>query len=585
MSFVNQITLPQDVLDRVARVLEYHEGTKHTPQAVRDEPHKPDPDNKPYEFRIFENLPAIALPTGLLDLPVRTLSLMEHGFAALPGGAPEPPAQDLKTLATWLQFADGIAGRKRLVTQTLFTRTCASDGHTFPCEIYVAAFAVDGLEPGLYHYSPREFVLRKLRGGAETLARLTRGRPDLAFLKTVPLAMLVSTIFARATWRFGKRGYRHALHDAGYLVQNLVTVATALGVQTMTRLILNDAATRDLIGVPADADFSESEAVQALVVWADRAVRPIAASTPARAAAPASASLDPTSSAAQHDALGTFPTANHHGQRNAPMPRIDRSSLANEVTPYVSIIATHQDCVAPGVAVREVRPPLTDLSPLPPNFPTIEPPLAVGENPPGESLRNILLTRAATPHFGPRPVPRQQFYLINRHAFRGGTFFPLHPDGPHVALVRPLWLVHGSGGATGGTAGVDGFEPGIWYYNPLTDQWSHIRHGDFRKEAAHLALDQPPFGRCAATCFLAANFHQLMQVTGPDVYRLAHLESGVVTNRIALSTEALNLAWYESGNFYDEDLRQFLGLQSTGWEILNAIAVGSRAAADVTKKD
>ena len=65
---------------------------------------------------------------------------------------------------------------------------------------------VEGIEPGLYHYSPKEFALRKLRGGAETLARLTRGRPDLAFLKTVPLAMLVSTIYCRATWRFGRRG-------------------------------------------------------------------------------------------------------------------------------------------------------------------------------------------------------------------------------------------------------------------------------------------------------------------------------------------------------------------------------------------
>ena len=66
-----------------------------------------------------------------------------------------------------------------------------------------------------------------------------------------------------------------------------------------------------------------------------------------------------------------------------------------------------------------------------------------------------------------------------------------------------------------------------------------------------------------------------MQVAGPDVYRLAHLESGVVTNRIALSTEALDLAWHESGKFYDEELRQFLGLQSTGWEMLNVIAVGT----------
>jgi len=259
------------------------------------------------------------------------------------------------------------------------------------------------------------------------------------------------------------------------------------------------------------------------------------------------------------------------------MPPIDRPLLANEVTPYVSIISTHQDCVAPGVAVREVRPPLTDLSPLPPNFPTIEPLLSVSATPPGESLRHILVTRAPTTHFGPRPIPRQQFYLINRLAFRGGTFFPLHPDGPHVALCRPLWIIH--------EKGVEGFQPGIWFYNPLTDQWSHVRHGDMRKETAYLAMEQPPFGRCAATCVIAANFPHLMQMTGPDIYRLSHLESGVITNRIALSTEALNLAWYETGNFYDDELRQFLGFQSTGWEVLDIIAIGSRAEADLAKQD
>ena len=539
MTFVNQVTLPQDVLDRVARVMEYHESTKLTHEHVHLHPHKPDASNKPYEFTVFEMLPPTPLPAGLLDLPVHTLELMENGFAALPGGSPEPPPQDLKTLGTWLHFADGIASRKRLVTQTVFTRTCFSDGHTFPCELYIAAFAVEGLEPGLYHYSPREFVLRKLRGGAETLARLTRGRPDLAFLKTVPLAMLVSTIFCRATWRFGKRGYRHAVHDAGYLVQNLVTVATGLGVQTMTRLIQNDSATRDLIGVPRDADFSQAEAVQAIVVWADRARTPIEIT----------------------------PSTSPPSPPNA-MPPIERPLLTNEVTPYVSVVETHLDCVAPGVAVREVRPPLTDLSPLPANFPTVEPPISMDDKPRGEPLRKILLTRAATPSFGRRPVGRHDFLTVARLAFRGGTYFPLHPDGPHVALVRPFWIVHENG--------IDGFEPGVWYHHPPSDQWAHLRHGEFRRETAYLVMEQQPFGKCGATCFLAANLGYLMQVAGPDVYRLAHLEAGVITNRIALSTEALNLAWHESGSFFDDEVKQFLGLRNTGWEILNAVAVGTR---------
>ena len=33
--------------------------------------------------------------------------------------------------------------------------------------------------------------------------------------------------------------------------------------------------------------------------------------------------------------------------------------------PYGSILAAHEDCVAPGMALRDVRPPWTELSPIP----------------------------------------------------------------------------------------------------------------------------------------------------------------------------------------------------------------------------
>jgi SagB-type dehydrogenase family enzyme len=591
MPNVNTITLPQDVLDRVERVLEYHASTKMTLEPARHDahgashgvshgaPHRADPASQPYEFRIFENLTSQPLPSGLLDLPVKTLSLMESGLSALPESQVTPP-QDLKRLATWLHFADGIANRRRTVTATTFTRTTASDGNAFPCELYVAAFAIDGLDPGLYHYSPREFALRKLRDGHETLQRLTRGRPDLAFLKTIPLAMLVSTIFCRSTWKFGKRGYRHALHDAGYLVQNLVTVGTGLGVQTITRMLLNDNASRELIGVPADADFSQAEAVQAIVCWADRAVCPLPP-----APAPRGAGGEPTAPSARGEGpTGTPPSAGlpTSGPPIAgPMAPIARPPLADEIVSYVSILETHQDCVAPGVAVREVRPPLTELAPLPPNvsvtdFPddgAVAQPFggegAAGdalEGLGGEALRKILLLRHPVTDFSTRRINREQFMLINRLAFRGGAFYPLRPDGPHVALVRPFWVIHK----------ITGMESGVWYYNPPTGKWSLLRRGDFRREAAFLADQRAAFGHSAATCFLVANLQYLMNVAGPDIYRLAHLEAGAVTNRLALSSEALDLAWCETGSFYDDDSRQFLGLRATGWEMINIIAIGTR---------
>lgn len=555
MPIVNQITLPQEILDRVARVVEYHDSSRWSPASLAAEPVAPDPANQPYEFRIFENLEGTSLPTGFLDPAALTLSLMRDGLAAVPPEQVGPP-QDLKTLATWLQYADGIAQKKRTITATHFTRTCFSDGNCFPCELYVAAFAVEGLDAGFYHYNPREFTLRKMRDGGETIARLVRGRPDLAFLKTVPAAMFVSTIFCRSTWRFGRRGYRAALHDAGYLVQNLVTVATGLGIQTMTRLQMNDSATRELIGVRADADFGHAEAVQAMVAWADRATCPIALGSAQKSA----------------DTQGNVPAV------AGPMPPIERGDLANGVVPYVSILETHQACVAPGMAVREVRPPYTDLSPLAPNHPTFDVEtsrLPDGSLPPthpepqvGQPLRKVLATRLASPHFTHAPVARDAFLAINRLAFRGGTYFPLHPEGPHVALVRPFWFVHA----------VHGMDAGIWYYHPPSDRWSILRHGTFRKETAKLAVDQAPFGHAAAVCFVSVNLGGLLPIAGPDIYRLAHLEAGMVTNRLALSSEALDLNWFETGSFYDEPTREFLGMLNSGWEVLDLVAIGSRPA-------
>jgi SagB-type dehydrogenase family enzyme len=251
----------------------------------------------------------------------------------------------------------------------------------------------------------------------------------------------------------------------------------------------------------------------------------------------------------------------------APMPPILRPLLAGDgLTAYVSILSTHQDCVAPGVAIREIRPPLTESSPLPANYPIVDPPPPMEEKPEGDPLRKILLTRQPSTEFAPRSIPRDQFMLINRHAFRGGTFFPLHPDGPHVALVRPFWLIHD----------VIGMDGGVWYYHPPSDNWSILKHGRFRRDAAHLALEQVAFGQSSATCILLANLNYLMAVAGPDVYRLAHVEAGTVTNRLALSSEALDLAWCETGSFYDDDVRQFLGLRQTGWEVLNVVALGTR---------
>ena len=103
---------------------------------------------------------------------------------------------------------------------------------------------------------------------------------------------------------------------------------TGLGVQTMTRLILNDAATRELIGVPADAEFAHAEAVQAMVIWVDHAEADGADAdiVPIGRGRPCAAAVRPPPG----PALG--------GPAKPSMPQVERQALAERVTSYVSIL-------------------------------------------------------------------------------------------------------------------------------------------------------------------------------------------------------------------------------------------------------
>lgn len=534
--------MPREIADRIERVQEYHRASKHTYQSVRTNPHKPDLAHQPSPFRVFPDHPKVDLPTDRLQADAPALSVLADGLSGLPAELMHPP-QDLRTLSSWLHLANGITGERRAGTVKYYLRSCPSSSALFPFELYVAAFGIEGLEPGLYHYGVQENALRLLREGRVTLAKIKKGRPDLEFLKTVPAALLVSTIFCRCAWRYRQRAYRYALVDAGHLVQNVITAANGLGIQTTTRLRLNDRTTRELIGVEPNAPFGEAEAVHAMVVWAETAKQPLA--PPATDGQPA-----------------PFPAG-------ATLPTIPRQPLAAKYVPYGSIVAAHEDCVAPGVAVRDIRPPLTELNPLkaahePAELP--EPPPATG----GPALKEVMINRRSARDYTRTSIPLEKLWQINRLAFRGGSYFPIFPSGPHVGLIRPMWVVND----------VDGLEPGVWYYDPAADRWHLHRRGEARLEGEYLCLEQALCGNASAVCFMIADLKPLMARGGPDTYRLAHLEAGIVGQRMFLAASALGVGGTGIGPFYDDEVIKFLEPEPSGWEVIYSVVVGAAIESD-----
>jgi SagB-type dehydrogenase family enzyme len=515
------------ILDRILRVFEYHQTSKLAPRRLGSAG-EPEPSDPPSLFRTFEGAEKIALPVNLMNAEAPTVSLLVDGLRALPESQLNPPL-NLRTLASWLYFGDGLLRQHHQGGRTTWLRTLPSNGDTYPCEIWVAAFGIEGLEPGLYYYSPREFALRKVREGLGVLAHLKRGRPDLDFLREIPATLLISTVLSRATCRFHKRGYRTALLDAGHLVENLVHAGNALGMQTAARLRINDFVGRELIGVPVDVPFEHAEFVQGMVSWTNALPEPLVVP----------------------------------GGWTVPLPPIFRATHGQNVVPYDTIVAAHEDCVAPGVVIRDVRPPLTQLSPIDGVIPATE---RVPITPPagGRPLGQLIMKRQPLTGFARKSIPRDPFLAINKLAMRKLTYYPLVPEAPHVALVRPLWFIHD----------VSGFESGVWYYHPQTDRWSMLARGSFRAEARYLSGEQELAGDASAVCVFIANIHLLLQQAGPDTYRLAHLEAGAVAHRMILLAEAQNLAAAAHAGFFDDELRRFFGLDRSGWEVLYQVFVG-----------
>lgn len=516
-------TLPRDILDRSERVLEFHHHTRWAERAV------PATVRRPLLAAarvMFPSCPKVALPTNLLDLPVSTLQLMQQLSDALPESMRDPP-QNARTLATWLFMAAGVTWPKK--GAGVEVRAWPSAYWTYPCELYLAVFGIDGIDPGFYHFSPAEFALRKLREATDALSLIKRGRPDLEFLKTVPAAMLVSTSLARASHRFERRGYRFGAVEAGQLTENLAKVGSALGVRTLTRLRLTDSSMRELLGLDDQTAFADEQVVHAMVVWADAARAPLVSAARTAGALPAIAR--------EHDA----PT-----------------------DAYGSILAAHQDCVAPGVAVREIRPPLTNLSPLPSELSRIDR-RPLGDAAGGQALSRVLMKHTFAQQFTRLPCSRDAFLHINRLAFRGGAYYPLVPDDSHVGCIRPFWIVHD----------VVGLDAGIWAYDVMKDQWADLNRGGYRLESSYLSLEDAHVADAAAVCIMVANLRQLLSQGGPDTYRLALVEAGICTQRAHLAASAMGFGVRSLPAFYDEAVRRFLGIEHTGWEPLQLLALGT----------
>jgi SagB-type dehydrogenase family enzyme len=113
-------------------------------------------------------------------------------------------------------------------------RTCPSAGALYPIEIYVIALNINDLPTGIYHYNARENSLESvsLKDTREHLANELKNITFTEEVGSAPAIIVLTGIPSRSKVKYGERGYRFALMEAGHICQNILLTATSLNLNS-----------------------------------------------------------------------------------------------------------------------------------------------------------------------------------------------------------------------------------------------------------------------------------------------------------------------------------------------------------------
>ncbi len=162
-------------------------------------------------------------------------------------------------LSTVLRYVWGCHGTARLGEDVvLLKKTSASGGSLHPVEVYPLVRAVEGVAPGVYHYSVEQHGLEPVElldaAGVEELARSFLG--GQWYFSSAQVTFVMAARFDRSFWKYRDhdKAYSAILLDAGHLSQTLYLVCAALGLGAFLAGAVNDAAIDDRLGLPAFAE-------------------------------------------------------------------------------------------------------------------------------------------------------------------------------------------------------------------------------------------------------------------------------------------------------------------------------------------
>jgi SagB-type dehydrogenase family enzyme len=234
------------------QVKAYHQQTKHEFNRFAKSLGYLDWANQPDPFRRFHGAPLISLP--LLQLDEEPFSPSYEALFHFPSLSPQPIS--LKALSRFFEYALSLTAWKEYNGTRWALRSNPSSGNLHPTEgyLFIGNLPQLSLEPGLYHYAPKEHGLEhRWQVSSETAQLILQHLPTEAFL------VGLTSIHWREAWKYGERAFRYCQHDIGHAIGSMRISAATLGWNMVVLSHTSDETIEQLLGLHRKQDFQPSE--------------------------------------------------------------------------------------------------------------------------------------------------------------------------------------------------------------------------------------------------------------------------------------------------------------------------------------
>jgi SagB-type dehydrogenase family enzyme len=496
----------------------YHDATKHSYASVHNNPHFLDWTNQPLPFKAYTALEPLALPREARQTGVAALSAIAESIHTDSSAIP-----DLEALAQLLYLTAGITRHRKYSSGDIYFRAAACTGALYEVEVYVVCGNLVDLEAGVYHFSPADFALRRLRAG-DYRSILSEATGSETAIIRAPLTIICTCTYWRNAWKYQARTYRHFGWDNGTLLANLLAVATALGMPAKVICGFVDADVNRLLDVDPELEVAFS-----LVALGH--VEALAQRLPSKLSAlhletiplsrnetvyPAMREIHAASSLRSAEQVETW-------RGNAPLARLS--------APTGLIVPLH---------------PYTDAEM------------------PRDPIEQVILRRGSARKFAQVPIGLPQLSSMLDRATRGIPADFLDPQGTHL---NDVYLIVNA---------VEGLEPGAYVYHGGRHVLECLKIGNFCAQAGHLGLDQQLPAEAAADIFFLADLQMILERFGNRGYRAVQLEAGILSGKLYLGAYAQRLS--ATGlTFYDDEVIRFFSPHAHGKSAIMLVATGKNA--------